>query len=519
MKKRSLTLAVLSSVVLGGLAGCNSGNSSNGSAQGIQLQSAQQDKVQVTAARNLIKAAYVDMSAATAYDAIPNTGFASANVIVFGFADVTTRVMPDAQSKQIQKVMRSETSGTVNFLSLGGEYAKPETFNANTVSQIASNIIAQINDFNSKNTVKIDGVDLDLEQGIDGNTVASLANLFKQQGLKVAAAPQVYLNSGNNIDSANPSNMVLTSGGGGTPSDLSRQNVYQSALSARSIDYLFVQGYNTRGFTVDQADEGNVHFFKNAAKALNSVVKTQCSGSSLCIPSSTKIVMGAVANKYAGWYTPFSNNTTVAEQQTVLNQLKADIDSMVDNSVYSNFAGTMVWSLNMDYAANLYNAGNTAYGKGAFTSTIFGAAPAPSTPYFILQVTNNAHDAPNKYVFGSVSLIVNGSYYVFGNQWDQPITPQIYQLWGTAPSSQNPATPGVSYSPTLDSLFSDGTSSFTASIQVNGYQDNGTGAKVTGSFKCRTNPTYTFEAGNTYNIIFNATDNSNGTAACEVKKL
>ena len=51
MKKRSLTLAVLSSVVLGGLAGCNSGNSSNGSVQGIQLQSAQQDKVQVTAAR------------------------------------------------------------------------------------------------------------------------------------------------------------------------------------------------------------------------------------------------------------------------------------------------------------------------------------------------------------------------------------------------------------------------------------------------------------------------------------
>ena len=513
MKK--FLLPLLSFVIV--VTGCNSGVA-NPATNNSGLSSTA-NKLQISAAKNLIKAAYVDISAPTAYDAIPPAGFAGANVIIFGFADATTSVMPDAQSQRIQKAMGSETSGTVNFLSLGGESAKPDKFNANTVSQIASNIIAQINNFNSNNTVKIDGVDLDLEQGIDGDTVASLANLFKQQGLKVAAAPQVYLNSGNNIDSTNPSNMVLTSGGGGTSSDLSRQNVYQAALNAGSIGYLFVQGYNAGGFTVDQADEGGVHFFKNAVKALNSVVKAQCSGSILCIPSTTKIVMGTVANKYAGWYTPFSNNATAAEQQTVLNQLKADIDSMVDNSAYSNFAGIMVWSLNMDYAASLYDAGNTAYEKGAFTSTIFGAAPAPtpSTPYFILQVTNNAPNAPNKYVFGSVSLIVNGSCYTFANQWNQPITPQLYQLWGTTPSSH--ATPGVSYSPRLDKFFSDGTSSFTTSIQVNGYQGNGTDAAITGSFKCRTNPTYTFEAGNTYNIIFNATDNSNGTAACEVKKL
>lgn len=512
MKKILLTLLGATLV----LTGCNSGTSSSTSPNGFS--SAKSSKV--ASSSDLIKAAYVDMGAIGAYDAIPTAGFAKANVVIFGFANVTSSSMTATQIAQIKKAMSAEQSGTVNLLSIGGELATPATFNQSSIQQIANNVIAQINSFNSQNSTKIDGVDLDLEAGIDGATVAGLADLFKKQGLKVGAAPQVYLSGGTNIDSTAPSNLVLTSGGGGTSSDLSRVNVYQSALNSGDIDYLFVQTYNTSGFTIDQADEASVDFFKNTAKALSTSVKSECSGTSICVPSTTKIVIGTVANKYAGWYTPFQNNATAADQQATLAKLKANIDSMVGDEAYSNFAGTMVWSLNMDYAASLYSSSNTAYSSGAFATTIFSNSeptPTPTKPYFILQVTNNAPDVANNYAYASVSLAVNGDYWIFGNQWSQPISPQLNQQWGTLASSQDVS--GVIDSSNLDNIFSNGNTSFTATVQVNGYKTNGNINSPTGSFTCKSNPTYTFEAGHSYNIIVNATDNSNGAAACVVQQV
>lgn len=460
------------------------------------------------------------MGAISSYDAIPSSSFAGVNVVIFGFADTSLTTMAPTTEKQIQKAMSGEMAGTVNFLSLGGEHATPITFNSATTGVIAQNIIAQINNFNSKNPIKIDGVDLDLEQGIDSSTIAELAKIFKQAGLKVGAAPQVYLSNGSNIDSKNPSNLVLTSGGGGTAYDRGRENVYQLALNANNLDYIFVQTYNTKGFTIDGVDEANIHFVKNAAKALNSAVKTQCSSTTLCVPSATKIVMGTVSNKYAGWFTPFDGNTTAADQKNTLDVLKADIDSMVGNPDYSNFAGTMVWSLNMDYAANLYSSSNTAYSPGGFSENIFGAEPAPTVPYFTIQITNNAPNSPNRFAYASVTLVENNNYWIFGNKWDQPIVPggmgnNAYQLWGTLPSSKD--VPGVQHSSSLDNILS-GKDSFAAKVQVNGYADNSSMSTPTGSFLCRSSAgtNYNFKAGKSYNIIINATDNNGTTAACDI---
>lgn len=326
-----------------------------------------------------IKAAYVDIYASGAYAAIPSSGFSAPDIIIFAFADVAASTMPSILVSSIEKAMLFESPGTLNLLSLGGEFADSSTFNSGTVNTIANNVISQINGFNSTHSIKIVGVDLDLEKGIDSATIASLATAFKNEGFIVGAAPQIFISSGTgaNIDSSNPSNLVLTSGANSAGIGLNF-NTYQAALNTGKIDYLFVQTYNSGGFTINNVDESNISFFKNSALALNNAVRTSCSSTSICIPVSTKIVIGTVANKYAGGFTPFMNNATAADQQRTLNSLLSDINSMVGNPAFSYFAGTMVWSQNMDYAASLYNSGNTAQAPGAFNATIFGASPAPA---------------------------------------------------------------------------------------------------------------------------------------------
>jgi len=469
------------------------------------------------------RAAYVDTTAPSAYAAIPSTGFSAPNIIIFAFADVRTSSMEPALVSSIEKAMSSESAGTLNLLSLGGETADSSTFNSGTVNAIANKVISQINGFNSTHSTKIGGVDLDLERGIDSATIASLAIAFKNAGFIVGAAPQIFISSetGTNIDSSNPTNLVLTSGYNGTPNS-SNINTYQAALNTGKIDYLFVQTYNSGGFTINNVDESNISFFKNSAQALNNVVRTSCSGTAICIPASTKIIIGTVANKYAGseFFTPFSNNATAADQQRTLNTLLSDINSMAGNPAFSYFAGTMVWSQNMDYAAILYGAGNTAQTPGAFNTTIFGASPAPTIPNFIVKISNNAPNAPNNNAYGSVTLVVNGTYYQFPNQNRQPITPQDNQQWGTLPSSQS--TPGVAHSVDLDRLFSDGATSFVASnVLIYGYQNNASLNNQTGVYFCRSDSSYTFNAGRSYNIVFNATDNTgnNGTAACVINQV
>jgi hypothetical protein len=503
MMKKLLSCLLLTILSIS-MAGCGDGSSSSStSTSGAPT---------LGSSSALIKAAYVDTTAPGAYAAIPSAGFSIPNIIIFTFADVTTSSMSPNLVSSIEKAMSSESAGTLNLLSLGGQYANSATFNSGSVNTIASNVISQINGFNSTHSTKIGGVDLDLEGSIDSNTIASLATAFKNAGFIVSAAPQVYISGGTNIDSSKPSNLVLTSGG--------NVNTYQAALNTGKIDYLFVQTYNTGGFTIDNVDESNVHFFKNAAQALNNVVQTSCSSTAICIPASTKIVIGTVANKYAGGFTPFANNATAADQQSTLNTLLSDINSMAGNPAFSYFAGTMVWSQNMDYAASLYSSGNTAQTPGAFNTTIFGGAPAPTVPYFIVQISNNAPNAPNNNAYGSVTLVVNGTYYQFPNQYNQPITPQLNQQWGTLPSSQS--TPGVVDSQNLDSLFNTGATSFTASnVLVYGYQNNASLNNPSGTYFCRSNSSYTFNAGRSYNVIFNATDNTgnNGTAACVINQV
>lgn len=512
--KKTITL-ILSTSSMFALSACNGGQtypSKTNTATSINAQSNTN-----IATDNMTKAAYVDITASGSFATIPTSGFASANVLLFAFADLTSTTIPTAQAVNIKTAMLAKPAGTTTYLlSLGGALATPSLINMSTTKTVINNVIMQINNYNATygSAGKITGVDLDLENDITSEVIAELAKGFKAQGLTVTAAPQVYLNSGTNIDSKQPTNLVLTSGG--------NQNTYQMALNAGNIDTLFVQPYNTSGFTIDGIDEADVHFIKNTAKALNNVVNASCSGSNtICIPEKTQILIGTVANKGAGWYSMFQNNTSAADQQNTLNTLASDIALMKNNNPdYSHINGIMVWSLGNDYDPKDYSSPNAAT-PGAFSTTIFGASAVPDTPYFIMQITNTGPNQASNSAYASITLVVNDQYFQFGNKWNQPITPQASpdsSTWGTLPSASasvlDDSNSIVTDSPILDNLFNNGATKFTTSaIIINGYANN---KEFSPSIKpvqkaCAAGVNKNFLAGHSYNIMVNPV-----TGACQI---
>lgn len=114
-------------------------------------------------------------------------------------------------------------------------------------------------------------------------------------------------------------------------------------------------------------------------------------------------------------------------------------------------------------SASLLNAVNNAYGITPRPVTL------PADPYFILQVSNISPDVFGGYA--SATLVINRGYYVFGNEWQKPISPGYNQSWSTAASAQPPA---IIESNDLNNLFKKGAQSFTTSqILVNGYNSDG----------------------------------------------
>jgi hypothetical protein len=470
---------------------------------------------------NMRKASYIDMSAAGSLSLITASGYAASNIIIFGFADPTSSTANPSYTSVMQTACNSETSGTINLLSLGGQNGAPSHFtNPNTV---VSNITAQINAYNSQlRNCKINGVDLDLEGDFSSTTITQLAQGFKNNGLTTSVAPQVYLSSGTNVDPANPTNLVLTSG-----FPQSNTNNYGPAIVGGFVNYINAQTYDTGGWTVGGYAENQVQFFSAIAQALNSTVRTSCSGTTnLCIPATTQILIGEVANGGAGGGGGSNNNNifnssgaTSYNQASILSNLQTQINTVIPNTTtYQYINGVMMWSLNNDYAPNLY--GDSYATAGAFSSTIFGATPPPSLPYFILQISNTGPDVASPTAYASATVVVNGQYWIFGKNVSYaasgvPIAPGANQLWGTKPSSQISGL-GVVDSNNLDMIFSNGNTSFSASqIIMNGYPSVNSDILTpvsSSQFNCvdRTSRAwngngYTFKANNTYNVQINPT--------------
>lgn len=463
---------------------------------------------------SMIKASYLDMGAPGSLATVTSGGYAASNVILFAFADTTTPNINPSYLQAMQTAINAETQGTVNFLSIGGQNGNAGVM-ANT-DTVISNITAQINAYNNKlKNGKIDGVDLDLEGDFTSDQILALAKGFKAANLRVSVAPQVYYSTGSNVDAENPTNLVLTSGGSGI-----NQNVYGAAIANGYVDYIMAQTYNTGKWTVNNYAENQVEFFSAIARALDVSVKDSCANATtLCIPNTTKIVIGEPANAGAGGaYTIFNATHTMPppayNQATILKNLKSQVDAMNQNPTkYGNISGVMMWALGNDYAPQLYSDSSAV--SGAFSSTIFGAPVPPQLPYFIMQISNTGPNAPGPGAYASATIVVEGAYWNFGYNSGNgiPIAPGNNQPWGTITSAHNPQTPTVADSGNLDQIFANGKTSFVAQqIIINGYQsqDQGLGAP-TSQVNCPAGTGYTFEAGKSYNVMVNA-----ATGVCQI---
>lgn len=455
---------------------------------------------------HMIKASYLQMDSTGSLSAITKAGYNASNMMVFAFADINSGSMNTNYLNVMQTAINNEAPGAINLLSIGGQYAVPSSINSTTVNSIINNVSRQIAAYNAQlSGGKISGVDLDLENGIDEATITALAKGFKDKGFTVSVAPQVInLNGGSDVDPANPINLGLSSGG--------NSNQYGPAISSGYVDYILAQTYNSGGWTVGGYQENQPQFFSAIAQALNNAVRTDCAKSTvLCIPRNTQIVIGEPSNAGASGTLNniFSSNGGISYQQSeVLSQLSAQVPQALN---YSNINGVMQWSLNNDYMPNGWSDNYAT--PGAFSTQIFGAPAPPALPYFILQVTNSGPDVAGPFAYSSATLVVNGQYWIFGTaaSWESsgmvPIAPgNKYQQWGTLTSSLNPATPGVVDSMNLDTMFADGSSSFTTSqIIINGYPSyNSTILSPAGQWSCPLGTNYTFKAGHSYNLMVNA---------------
>lgn len=316
---------------------------------------------------NFIRAAYIDATAIGALAKVEDKGYQTPNVLIFGFADIDASKINDKMEQAIAKATNLAANGTVNLLSVGGGAVDNSKINSSSVDSVVSNVSSQIDNYNKSHSIPIDGVDLDLEGNIDSNTTKALAAKFKSKGYIVTGAPQVNSNSGS-ISSASPSNLVLTSGG--------TANSYQAAITAGLFDALFIQTYNSGGFTIDNISENDPKFYTAVTDALAKVDnQLQCDGDDdvdICIPSKTKVVVGTVANAGAAGNDAnmFKVHGSSYDQGKVLGQLSSDIDTLASKYAPVEYAGIMVWATTNDYDPAEPVWGDRWAVPGAFTTTI-----------------------------------------------------------------------------------------------------------------------------------------------------
>jgi hypothetical protein len=357
---------------------CNTG-SAGGSLIGNNyvVTTVNQDCSIIAVAAPYLTVAYVDTLAPGSLAITPTSAWGIPNFLVFGFADVTTSVMTAPQINAIVTATSNETGTTKNFLSIGGQNTPYSTFVSTTFPVVITNTVAQINQANaaiSGSGQLFTGVDLDLEgAGWTPADIKTLVDGFHGVGLEVSVAPQIFYSGSNVVNSNSPTNLILTAGGG-------TGNTYGLAVST-GVDYILTQTYNSNNWTIDGNNEASVLFAASASKALANTVQSSCSGPTpLCILAGTKIVILQAVNAGAGGFTIYNpTNAPTGPGNTI--PAYDQIDILTDYASVLNAAMTLnpstsgmgAWSLNNDWASQLYNNTDSA-GRGTYSNLILGAA-------------------------------------------------------------------------------------------------------------------------------------------------
>lgn len=321
---------------------------------------------------------YIDGTAPGAFTTIPCSAFAQYDMLIIGFSSCNADNVSCAENadsgllSMFQTVSSCAKPGAILSLSVGGENGSSSfgtTANMTTLAQSLVNDVAWLNSQITTST-KITGIDLDIEVGSSSANITPLAQALHNAGMIVSIAPMASGTSAA-ISSTSPTNFILT-GGGAT-------NDYAPAIAAGYVNYINLQAYNSGpgAITINGYSESNVNFHSAAAEAMSNLVYSGSCGTltngnynngyPVCIPNTTKILIGTVANSIAGGtYTMWNGETQSAAGNAAVLQAYTSAVQAAKQSPY--FGGIMVWSLGNDYDPTAWS--DTWDPVGAFTNNI-----------------------------------------------------------------------------------------------------------------------------------------------------
>ena len=422
-------------------------------------------------AASILKVAYVDATATGSFAAIPAAGFAAPDIVIYGFVvdGLTAPTLDTYLINAVTKGVKNQGATSKTFISIGGETGTSATINPSTAGAIITNVTAGIKTLNANlpPTNQIVGVDLDLEGGgqpIDAPTISALALGFKQAGFLVSIAPQAVsidstpmcpVTPSHSMKSSNPTLLGMASGG--------CNNQYGPVIASGNVDYIFVQAYNTGGWSMDGCDETQTCLVGALAKAFNTITKPSCAGSNgtpLCIPSTTRYAIGLPSSRGAAgaatiWQpavSPVGSSTPSYDYPTILNALATEITSDIPILSKTGKNGIMFWSLNVDYSPTVYSDKYACV--GGFSSVIFGSTlpmvcpvpPGPTSPFTLVIKNTSAKN----YVVANIFPAPLGSANTIGDGVNAIAPGTSVTIGTTATNKNNPAIPVNAY---LDSYF------------------------------------------------------------------
>ena len=221
--------------------------------------------------------------------------------------NVMTNDIANAKKSYGLKYALVSVGGANSTLTITPGVANPQTIAANVVSFL--------------NTYGLDGIDFDVEQQIDPTTFAAILQAIK------AAKPDVIITAAPQSNGVGNNNAQLVT----TGNDAN----YNDALQAGLFNYIWIQGYNTGGYTLGGSDETMVGFITGAVSYYTSGV---AGGSQ--IPVGTFVMVGEPADvKAAGsaqiWNNPSTTYATLASAYQSAMALPQN-------------GGSMTWSINHD---------------------------------------------------------------------------------------------------------------------------------------------------------------------------
>lgn len=275
------------------------------------------------------------------------------NVMVVAFGEVYgTNIGFDAfdnsasktsSQTAVDKIRNAEDNGIKVLLAVGGV---PNTFHPGVkqgqpdpkifgkdmsqadIASLANNIVKFLKKYN------MSGIVYSIKKYTSPNFINDLSAKIKEidPNMVVAAEPEI-----NNYK-------LVTTG---------RSNDYDEALQNGNIDYLFVQEYNS-------FKESDPNFISDSYSKI--VENSQ-------IPAKTKIVINEPTNAVSGGtntiYHPDANATDYLTTEEAVELMLPQLEKL---KFKPRFAGVVGWSLNTDYAADLY--GDSKHNAGAFAKEL-----------------------------------------------------------------------------------------------------------------------------------------------------